>query len=51
VATVEISGGVDLDTIAVYALPGVDVISAGLAGVPDWCQIYSKGCHFVTGDD
>lgn len=28
-AIVEISGGISLDTIANYALPGVDVISVG----------------------
>jgi nicotinate-nucleotide pyrophosphorylase (carboxylating) len=28
-ATIEVSGGISLDTISDYALPGVDVISIG----------------------
>ena len=47
-ATIEISGGITLDTVGDYALPGVDVISVGAlthsAPAADFSMI-------ITGDD
>ena len=40
-ATIEVSGGIELATIAEYALPGVDVISIGQ---------YQTLEMFLTGD-